>query len=116
MKYGKGEFLLVNSKYHVYDNNRVFIGTVDTVEEAMDLLDKGTAENDAVNHPSHYAKGGVECIDAIKASMSSEAFNGFLKGNVLKYVWRYESKAKPVEDLKKAKWYLEKLVGELNNE
>lgn len=115
MKYGKGEFLLVNSKYHVYDDKRVFIGTVDTVEEAMDLLDD-VKKADAVNHPSHYAKGGVECIDAIKASMSKEAFNGFLKGNVLKYVWRYESKAKPVEDLKKAKWYLEKLIGELENE
>jgi hypothetical protein len=113
MKYGKGEFLQIGDGYKVFDNNRVFIGTVDTVDEAMDLLDKG---REAVNHPSHYAKGGVECIDAIKASMSSEAFNGFLKGNVLKYVWRYESKAKPVEDLKKAKWYLEKLMSEVEND
>lgn len=65
---------------------------------------------EAVSHPSHYAKGGVECIDAIKASMSKEAFNGFLKGNVLKYVWRYEAKGKPEEDLEKAKVYLEWLI------
>ena len=65
---------------------------------------------EAVSHPSHYAKGGVECIDAIKSSMSKEAFNGFLKGNVLKYVWRYEAKGKPKEDLEKAKVYLEWLI------
>ncbi len=64
----------------------------------------------AVDHPSHYNKGGVECIEAIKACVSPEAYKGFLKGNVLKYMWRYESKGKPVEDLKKAKWYLDKLI------
>lgn len=69
--------------------------------------------SDNVNHPSHYNKGGVECIDAIKASMSEEAYRGFLKGNVIKYVYRYESKEKPLEDLKKAEWYLGKLIGEM---
>lgn len=74
------------------------------------FLTKPENSNKNVSHPSHYAKGGIECIDAIKSSMSKEAFNGFLKGNVLKYVWRYESKAKPVEDLEKAKVYLEWLI------
>ena len=69
--------------------------------------------NDAVNHPSHYTQGGIECIDAMKASMSDEAFKGLLKGNVIKYIWRYEKKVNPLEDLKKAKWYLEKLIKEL---
>lgn len=73
----------------------------------------GIEHNDPVSHPSHYTKGGVECIDAIKASMTEEAFKGFLKGNVMKYVYRYESKSKPLEDLKKAKWYLEKLISEV---
>ena len=51
--------------------------------------------SDAVNHPGHYAKGGgIECVEAIKASMSSDAFKGYLKGNVMKYVWRYETKAR----------------------
>ena len=67
---------------------------------------------DPVNRPSHYTDGGVECIDAIKASMSTEAFLGFLKGNVQKYMWRYEKKVAPVEDLKKAQWYLSKLIEE----
>ena len=58
-------------------------------------------ESDAVNHPSHYASGGIECIEAIKASMTQEAFNGYLKGNILKYLWRYEKKVNPLEDCKK---------------
>lgn len=65
-----------------------------------------------VEHPSHYNKGTVECIDAIKASMTEESYKGFLKGNIEKYLWRYESKNKPLEDLQKAKWYLEKLIEE----
>lgn len=69
-------------------------------------------QHDPVNHPSHYTDGGIECIDAIKASMSTEAFLGFLKGNVQKYMWRYEKKVAPVEDLKKAQWYLSKLIEE----
>jgi hypothetical protein len=43
----------------------------------------------AIN-PAHYQKGGVECIEAIEASMSKEAFRGFLKGNCIKYIYRYE--------------------------
>jgi len=63
---------------------------------------------DMVNHPPHYNSGGLECIDAIEASMEPKAFQGYLKGNVLKYVWRYEKKGGP-QDLAKAQWYLAKL-------
>jgi len=62
-----------------------------------------------VNSPPHYNMGGIECIDAIEASMTPEAFKGYLKGNIQKYMWRYEAK-KGVEDLKKAEWYLNKLL------
>lgn len=67
--------------------------------------------HDPVNSPSHYADtdGGIECIEAIEASMSMEEFKGFLKGNVQKYIWRYSQK-NGAEDLKKAKWYLERLI------
>jgi hypothetical protein len=67
--------------------------------------------HDPVNSPKHYADndGGIECIEAIEASMSMEEFKGFLKGNVQKYVWRYAQK-NGAEDLKKAKWYLERLI------
>jgi len=63
---------------------------------------------DMVNSPPHYNEGGIECIDAIEASMSQEAFRGYLKGNMLKYLWRYENKGGK-EDLDKANWYLTKL-------
>lgn len=62
-------------------------------------------EDDAVKHPSHYTQGGIECIEAIKASMSKEAFSGYCKGNIMKYLWRYKHKS-GVEDLKKANQYL----------
>lgn len=65
---------------------------------------------DAVNHPNHYCKGGVECIDAIRASMTTEAFAGYCKGNVMKYIFRYEDKG-GVEDLDKALVYLNWLIG-----
>ncbi len=66
-------------------------------------------KNDVVNHPSHYTKGGIECIEAIEASMTDEEFRGYLKGNVIKYVWRYRDKDNGVQDLDKAEWYIRKL-------
>ena len=78
-------------------------------EEKKKFSSDEMIEMDMVNNPPHYNAGAVECIDAIQASMSVEAFQGYLKGNILKYIWRYESKG-GVEDLKKAKWYLTKLI------
>jgi hypothetical protein len=66
-------------------------------------------ETDMVNHPDHYS-GKIECIEAIEESMTPEAFNGYCKGNCLKYLWRYERKGKSLEDLQKAEWYLKRLV------
>lgn len=71
--------------------------------------------NDAVNHPSHYTFGNIECIDAIEASMKPDEFRGYLKGCILKYMWRYENKEEPLQDLKKARWYLNKLVSTIEN-
>lgn len=67
-------------------------------------------EDDPVNHPTHYTSGGIECLDAIAASMTAPEYEGFLKGQVMKYVWRYHLKGKPVEDLKKAAFYLDRLI------
>ena len=69
-----------------------------------------TKMNDNVNSPSHYTQGDIECIDAIKASMSIWEYRGYLKGNIQKYIWRYNDKLKPQEDLKKAQWYLNQLI------
>lgn len=68
--------------------------------------------NDAVNHPSHYTYGGIECIDVIEAVVS-EIPNGlcaFLTGQVIKYIYRWMHKDKPVEDLKKCRFYLDRLI------
>jgi len=67
-------------------------------------------EEDCVNSPTHYNTGNIECIEAIEESMSSVAFKGYLKGNCLKYLWRYDYKGKQVEDLQKATWYLSRLT------
>lgn len=61
--------------------------------------------SDNVNHPSHYTSGGIECIDAIRASMTPKGFIDYCKGNVIKYVFRWEHKG-GVEDLRKAQVYL----------
>ena len=56
-------------------------------------------------NPAHYKFGGVECIDAIKSSLSPEQFRGYLKASIIKYLWRYEKK-NGLEDLEKADWFL----------
>lgn len=67
---------------------------------------------DNVN-PAHYKQGGIECIEAIKASMTNEEFLGYLKGNTMKYLWRYNDK-NGLEDLRKGQVYLQWLINELS--
>ena len=86
------------------------------MEEAHEMLIKeGCTQDldwgeDVINRPIHYNTGNIECIEAIEESMSSVAFKGYLKGNCMKYLWRYDYKGKQVEDLQKAQWYLNKLT------
>lgn len=65
--------------------------------------------NDVVSAPIHYNTGEIECIAYIKDSMTEEQFTGYLNGNVIKYVHRYRNK-NGAEDLRKAEWYLAKLI------
>ena len=73
------------------------------------------AKLDNVNHPSHYNKGTMECLDVIKACLSNSEFEGFLKGNVLKYMYRKGDKGDALEDLNKACWYAKKLIEQETN-
>jgi len=66
---------------------------------------------DTINSPDHYSSGDVECIEAIKSSMTMEEFLGYLRGNCFKYLWRYRMKG-GTEDLRKAEWYLRRLRNE----
>lgn len=70
----------------------------------------GNTKNDAVNHPSHYTDGKIECIDYIQDKLTHDEFQGFCKGNALKYISRAGKKNpdKYNEDLKKAIFYLER--------
>ena len=63
-----------------------------------------------VNHPPHYNQRGIECIDAIEAA-TDKGFEYYLQGNIIKYLWRYRYK-NGLEDLKKARWYLDKLISQ----
>ena len=71
-----------------------------------------TRTDDPVNHPSHYKQGNRETIEVIKDYMTDDEFVGYLKGNVIKYVGRFKFKGNPLQDLKKASWYLNKLIKE----
>ena len=65
-----------------------------------------------VNHPSHYTQGAIECIDAIKeATKGLFGIEAVCTGNIIKYVWRWKFK-NGVEDLRKADWYLQRLIKE----
>ena len=66
------------------------------------------SKKDNVNRPSHYRKGKVECIDAIK-SATGDGYQFYLQGNVIKYMWRFNHK-NGLEDLQKAQWYLSELI------
>lgn len=73
---------------------------------------------DAVEHPSHYNHGGRETIDDIKEHLSGsdwDAYQGGLLFNVYKYIDRSPYKGKRLEDLKKAAWYLNKLIEEVGD-
>lgn len=68
---------------------------------------------DMVNRPPHYVVGGIEAIDIIKSRLTDEEYQGYLKGNHLKYILRYPFKDNPEQDLEKAEWYINKLREEL---
>lgn len=75
-------------------------------------------DDDPVNHPEHYQSNGIECIDAIRAALTPEQFEGYCRGNAMKYLWRAGKKVKPgqtvedarEEDLAKARWYLDTVI------
>ena len=91
-----------------YDSEQYFLPTLQGHK-------REEKEEDLVNNPTHYNRHGIECIQAIRAALSDEQFRGACKANVIKYIWRENYKNQD-EDLKKALWYLNKLVSELADE
>ena len=89
----------------LYEQARPIAVQIFNAENARD-------KHDAV-HPNHYHKGGLECFDVIKA-ITGDKYDGFLVGNIIKYIFRYRDK-NGVEDCKKAAVYLDKLIKELTD-
>jgi hypothetical protein len=88
-----------------------------TEEEIEELFGEEVIKEveDKVNHPKHYTHSKFETIDVIREWGGKDQYDGFCWGNVIKYCSRYKHK-NGLEDLKKAKWYLEKLIESKSNE
>lgn len=67
------------------------------------------------NHPNHYTKGDIECIEAIESALGQSRYIGYLQGNIIKYIWRFPHKGNLL-DLKKARFYLEELIKVLESD
>ena len=94
----------LSNEYDIEKNYEIIFGN--------DSEAKKEKAEDMVNHPSHYTSGGVECIDAITSALSSyeDSVDSWLVGQVIKYLWRAPLKGKYEEDIKKAQFYLNRLV------
>lgn len=66
--------------------------------------------SDSINHPAHYNQGKVECIDALEALGIGV---DYCRGNAIKYLWRISAKKNDLEDAKKARWYVDRLIKNL---
>ena len=91
------------------DSEKKKEGVVQSGEVKLKLKKDSENSSDMVNHPPHYTKSSIECIDVIKEALG-DGYENYLQGVILKYIWRYNYKGEPVEDLKKAQWYLEELI------
>ena len=86
--------------------------TLKEMEEELSI--DGNIMDDVINHPPHYMMGGIETLDVMRAKMSPDRFEGYLMGNVLKYLLRCEYKKKREEDIRTAQFYLNTLVVEMD--
>lgn len=113
---GVGEIkrVLHDGSYQVdFGKHGVFKLHDDMLEEAGSAVDK---TNDAVQHPSHYTQGKVECIEALKsATVGLSGIEAVCTANAIKYLWRQKRK-NGVEDLKKARFYIDYLIKYLEGE
>ena len=88
-----------------------YMNIMKEIEESEQAGKEAYSGYDMVDNPFHYTQGDIECIDAIRAALGAEGFMAFCRGNSIKYLWRYNHKGGK-QDLKKAQWYLEKLIEE----
>ena len=96
---------------HVYKNSEARLDGSHLKDAELNIEPEN--KPDMVSHPKHYTQGGIECIDALKAAtIGKRGIEAVCVANVIKYLWRYEEK-NGIEDVRKAKWYIERLLKEL---
>ena len=96
---------------HVYKNSEARLDGSHLKDAELNIEPEN--KPDMVSHPQHYTQGGIECIDALKAAtVGKRGIEAVCVANVIKYLWRYEEK-NGIEDVRKAKWYIERLLKEL---
>ena len=96
---------------HVYKNSEARLDGSHLKDTELNIEPEN--KPDMVSHPKHYTQGGIECIDALKAAtVGKRGIEAVCVANVIKYLWRYEEK-NGIEDVRKAKWYVERLLKEL---
>lgn len=66
-------------------------------------------KEDIIKRPSHYTMGSIECTEAIRSAVGDAGYEAFLRGNIIKYIWRYPHK-NGLEDLRKAQTYINMLI------
>jgi hypothetical protein len=91
------------------NDDELYFGTYGSVDEN---------NYEMVDHPKHYQSvNGIECIDAIAAATEELiGEDAFCTGTVIKYLWRWKKKEKPLEDLKKARWYIDRIIKQYEEE
>lgn len=113
-KNGSSDDIIAYRLHQSTKSERVLADAAEADDEA-DLNECIGQDFDVVNHPSHYTKGRIECIDAIdSATVGKSGIEAVCVANIIKYLFRYEEK-NGLEDVKKAKWYLNKLISELES-
>ena len=87
----------------------------DVLDKCLESIEIYDANSEMVHHPAHYNQGKVECIDAMAAAtVNKRGIEAICVSNIIKYLWRYEAKNE-LEDVKKAAWYLNRLIDELED-
>lgn len=112
MKFTKQKIDEINTEINkLNDNLKNISGSMNDIVSLV--LSEGesdsTSTNDNVNHPSHYETGNFECIDVMVETQGKEAVMDFCICNAFKYIYRHNNK-NGIEDIKKAKWYLDKYI------
>lgn len=106
---------LISGNASLADDEAAVTARATAVGSGSFVVPKGAPApgDDPVNHPPQYTQGKVECIDAIDSAVTElPPDEAVCVANVIKYVWRYRRKS-PVESLKKARWYLDRLIGKM---